>query len=85
MRKQHGGSYVRFTAAQSLRHAGEIKRLSLAPEVEAHFVHLAGQSIEAQQQLEAADTMPFENYRQQYLAPQRLNAVSGRRGSVRSA
>ncbi len=85
MQEQRDGSYVRFTVAQSLRHAADLKHLPLAPDVETQFVHLARESIEAQQRLEAADTMPFETYRQQYLAPQRLNAVSSRRRSERSA
>ncbi|MEO8164031.1 MAG: glutamate--cysteine ligase [Betaproteobacteria bacterium] len=85
MQSRRGGSYVGFTVAQSLRHAGDLKHLALAQEIEQQFVNLARESIEEQQQLEAADTMPFENYRQQYLAPQRLNAVPMRRQSERSA
>jgi glutamate--cysteine ligase len=33
---------------------------------------MAEHSLEAQKRIEAADTMPFEIYRQQYLSPQRL-------------
>ena len=79
MQAHHGGSYVRFTVAQSLRHAADIKHLPLPPEMEKHFARLARESLEEQQQIEAADTMPFEIYRQQYLAPERLNAVPIRR------
>ena len=32
----------------------------------------ARESIAAQERIEAGDTMPFEAYRQQYLAPERL-------------
>jgi glutamate--cysteine ligase len=81
MREHHGGSYLGFTVAQSRRHAAEIKHLPLPAEVEKRFVRLAKESIEEQQQIEASDTMPFEIYRQQYLAPERLNAVHIRRGS----
>jgi glutamate--cysteine ligase len=73
MRERHGGSYVRFTLDQSLRHAGALKQLPVAPAFEQHFATLAKASVDEQQQIEAADTMPFEIYRQQYLAPQRLN------------
>jgi glutamate--cysteine ligase len=75
MREQHDNSYLRFTVAQSLRHAAAIKRMPLAAEVEEKFARLAKDSLEEQRQIEAADTMPFETYRQQYLAPERLNAV----------
>ena len=81
MREHHGGSYIGFTLAQSLRHASDLKHLPLSPEVEKRFVQMAKESIEEQQQIEASDTMPFELYRQQYLAPERLNAVPMRRKS----
>jgi glutamate--cysteine ligase len=75
MQDQHAGSYLRFTLAQSLRHAAAIRSLPLAPEREKRFARLAAESLDEQRQIEAADTMPFEIYRQQYLAPERLNAV----------
>ena len=75
MKERHGSSYTRFTLTQSLRHAGYIKSLPLTAEVESRFARLAKESLEEQRQIEAADTMPFEIYRQQYLAPARLNAV----------
>jgi len=79
MQDHHGGSYIRFTLAQSLRHAGEIKLLPLPAEENDRFARLASESLEEQRQIEAGDTMPFEIYRQQYLAPERLNAVPIRR------
>ena len=79
MQERHDSSYIRFSAAQSLRHAADIKHLPLPAEVEEIFAQLAKDSLEEQRQIEAADTMPFEIYRQQYLAPERLNAVPIRR------
>jgi len=81
MQEHHDSSYIRFTVAQSLRHAADIKRLPLPAEVERRFAELAKESLEEQRQIEAADTMPFEIYRQQYLAPVRLNAVPIQRKS----
>jgi glutamate--cysteine ligase len=75
LQEHHDGSYVRFAVAQSRRHAVDIKHMRLATEVEKRFAQLARESLEEQQQIEAADTLPFEIYRQQYLAPERLNAV----------
>ena len=81
MQERHEGSYIRFAIAQSLRHAADIRRLLLPVEAEQRFAQLAMDSLEEQRQIEASDSMPFETYRQQYLAPDRLNAVSIRRKS----
>ena len=40
---------------------------------QARFVALSQQSLQAQKAIEAADTMPFETYRQQYVSPERLD------------
>ena len=79
MRQHHDNSYIRFTLAQSLRHAAYIKHLPLPAQVEEQFAHLAKESLDQQLNIEASDSMTFENYRQQYLAPERLNAVPIRR------
>jgi glutamate--cysteine ligase len=70
--KGYGNSYVAFVLAQSRAHRETILRLPLAPEVAARFARLAEESIAEQRRIEAADTVPFETYRQQYLAPVRL-------------
>ncbi|HVY05185.1 MAG TPA: glutamate--cysteine ligase [Burkholderiales bacterium] len=79
IRKDHGNSYIDFALKHSLRHAAQIKELALAPEVQNRFEIMAGHSLEEQRRIEASDTMPFEIYRQQYLAPERLNAAPIRR------
>jgi glutamate--cysteine ligase len=79
MRERHGGSYTRFTLAQSLRHAADISKLPLAAQTAQRLAQLSKESLEDQRQIEAADTMPFEIYRQKYLAPERLNALPVRR------
>ena len=76
MRERHDNSYIHFTIAQSLQHAADIKRLPLRAEVEERFAQLAKDSLEEQRNIEASDSMPFEIYRQRYLAPERLNAVA---------
>jgi glutamate--cysteine ligase len=75
MQEHHDSSYIRFTVAQSLRHAADIRRIPLVPEVEERFAQLAKESIEEQRNIEASDSMSFEIYRQQYLEPERLNAI----------
>jgi glutamate--cysteine ligase len=72
MARDHGNAYVRFALAQSLRHRDTISNLPLSPDVIDRFVRLADESLAKQRAIEAADTVPFETYRQQYLSPLRL-------------
>jgi glutamate--cysteine ligase len=72
MKRDHGNSYVKFVLAQSRAHRDTIMKLPLAPEVAERFENLAKESIEEQQRIEASDTIPFEAFRQLYLAPIRL-------------
>ena len=73
MERDYENSYVRFVLAQSIRHRDSILQLPLAPELAARFAQLAEESREKQRKIEAADTVPFETYRQNYLSPERLN------------
>ena len=75
MRDRHANSHIDFTLEQSLHHADSIKRIDLDGAVEARFAKLATDSMRQQKQIEEGDTMPFEIYRQRYLAPERLNAM----------
>jgi glutamate--cysteine ligase len=72
MAGEHGNSYTRFVLAQSLAHREAILQLPFAAEAAARYARLAEQSLVAQHGIEAADTLPFETYRQLYLAPVRL-------------
>ena len=72
MAKDFGNSFQQFTQAQSKQTQAELLARPFPPDVEARFNEMARESIEAQKSIEAADTMPFEIYRQQYLSPQRL-------------
>ena len=76
MEAHHGNSYTRFALAQSLLHRPTLLGLPLSPEVEARYAQLARESVEEQRRIEAADTVPFETYRQQYLAQDLLNERS---------
>jgi glutamate--cysteine ligase len=73
MEREHDKSYVHFVLAQSQRHRDAIWKLPFPAEVAERFARLAEGSLVKQRQIEAADTLPFEIYRQQYLAPERLN------------
>ena len=65
-------SYVRFVRAQSQATRSRLMALPYTAELQARFEAQARQSLARQQEIEAGDTMPFEIYRQQYLAPERL-------------
>ena len=73
MASDYKNSYTRFVLAQSLAHRDAILQLPFAADVAARYAQLAEQSLVAQHGIEAADTLPFETYRQLYLAPVRLN------------
>ncbi len=73
MARDHGNSYVRFVLAQSLAHRDAILELPFPAEIAERFGRLADESVTEQRRIEAADTLPFEAYRQLYLAPFRLN------------
>jgi glutamate--cysteine ligase len=77
MREQHGGSHAAFVRAHSLRTREHMLALPLPDEVAVHMAGLATESLAEQARIEAADTMPFEIYRQQYLAPERLRLPRG--------
>ena len=73
MADDHDNSYVRFALAQSRLHEKTIMELPLGDGVAERFVRLAQESVAEQQRNEAADTLPFETWRQQYLEPIRLS------------
>jgi glutamate--cysteine ligase len=66
------GSYVRFVCAQSAQTHEALLAMPQAQALREHFAALALRSLAEQRAAEASDSMPFEQYRQQYLAPERL-------------
>ena len=65
----------RFVLAQSRTHRDTICALPFSAELAGHFDALAEESRVRQREIEEADTMPFEIYRQQYLDPKRLGTL----------
>jgi glutamate--cysteine ligase len=72
MARDHANSHVRFVLAQSLAHRDAILELPFPAEIAERFARLADESVTEQRRIEADDTLPFEAYRQLYLAPFRL-------------
>lgn len=84
MRQEHADSFVGFVRAQSEKTRDELLALPWRSEDQATFEQMSRASFEAQREIEAADTMPFENYRQQYVSPDRLG-LPGRVALAHSA
>ena len=71
--RDHDNSYVHFVLAQSRAHRDAMMKLPLPDEVAKRYALEAEESIVEQRRIEASDTLPFETYRQLYLAPVRLS------------
>ena len=69
---QHENSFVQFVRAQSISTRQALLAQPLTDEVKQQFVKQAAESLAAQKRIEAADTLPFEAFRQQYVSPARL-------------
>ncbi len=67
MAEKHANSYVQFAKTQSMRHRDALLQLPFAQETRSRFVRLAEESLAAQRDMEAADKVPFETYRQKYI------------------
>jgi len=72
MAQEHDNSFAAFVLAQSELAKAKLLKLPYTGGLQARMEALARQSIEDQAAVEAADTLPFEQYRQQYISPERL-------------
>ena len=75
MTQDFDNSFVKFVRAQSLKTRDALQSLPLADDSLARFTELSEQSVQAQKKIEASDTLPFEEYRQQYVSPQCLKVT----------
>jgi glutamate--cysteine ligase len=72
MRSEFEGSYTGFVNACSERTRQVLMQRPLPAPVRARLVRLAQESVLEQQRIEGNDSVPFEEFRQHYLSPQRL-------------
>jgi glutamate--cysteine ligase len=72
MARNHDNSYVRFILIESTLHKAMLQHIELPREVRERFSRLAAESIQKQREIEAADELDFETFRQRYLAPNLL-------------
>jgi glutamate--cysteine ligase len=72
MNEDHANSYTAFTRAQSQQTKAKLLGLPFPASLQAKFEQESSASVKEQKAIEAADTMPFEAFRQQYISPERL-------------
>jgi glutamate--cysteine ligase len=72
MHQDHDDAFLAFARAQSLATHRHLLSLEWSAKQQARFEAMAAKSLEDQRAIEAADSMPFEIYRQEYTSPARL-------------
>lgn len=72
MVEQHGSSFLGFSLTQSRQARDTLLAMPWTPQQQARARAQAEESVAAQRAREAADTLPFEEWRQRYMAPQEL-------------
>lgn len=72
MHERHGDSYIAFVRERSLAHKRTLQEKPFPAETDARFARAAEASLAKQRETEAADKVPFETWRQQYLKPEAL-------------
>jgi glutamate--cysteine ligase len=75
MASAHDNSFTAFTRERSQQTRQALLDLPWQPAQQARFEAMARQSLEDQKKIEAADTMPFEIFRQEYVSPRRLGLL----------
>ena len=73
--ERYGKSYIDFALAYSQRHREEVLALPYAPQTAARLERAAAESRAAQRQIEETDRVPFESYRQAYLAQDLMSGM----------
>ena len=72
MQQDFGNSFAAFTQAHSQQSKAKLLALPFSGGQHGRLAALSQQSVQDQKAIEAADAMPFETYRQQYVSPERL-------------
>jgi glutamate--cysteine ligase len=72
MKERHDDSYSRWGLARSLEYRKMLLVEPLPAGPEERLERLVAESVQKQRETEAADTIPFEAYRQKYLSPDSL-------------
>lgn len=70
--REHGDCFISFIKERSLQAQQALREPPLSAAEQARFAQMAQDSIDEQRQIEEADTMPFEDFRQYYVSADRL-------------
>jgi glutamate--cysteine ligase len=82
IRQQHDNAYIAFVRNQSLQTHEHLVSLPWTSEQQQRYEAMANKSLDMQAAIEAADTMPFEVYRQEYTSAHRLGSPAALRTAV---
>lgn len=72
MQREHGASFLRFVQASSQHTRESLLALPWTPQQQVRYERMARQSQSDQMDVEAADSLPFEQFRQTYVSAERL-------------
>jgi glutamate--cysteine ligase len=72
LQERHADSFVAFARSQSAEIHAQLLALPWSAEQQARFEAMSARSFDAQRAIEAADSLPFEMYRQEYVSARRL-------------
>lgn len=75
--QDHDQDFLAFGLARSRAIHEHLRAMPWGEADQARLHAMSQESLQAQQRIEASDTMPFEIYRQQYIAPERLGRGRG--------
>ncbi|MGN8083861.1 glutamate--cysteine ligase [Variovorax atrisoli] len=75
---EHANSFIGFVRDRSEQTRATLLGLPFSAALQAEFERMTAESIQEQKRIEAADTMPFEIYREQYVSPARLGVPRSR-------
>lgn len=75
---EHANSFIGFVRDRSEQTSATLLGLPFSAALQAEFERMTAESIQEQKRIEAADTMPFEIYREQYVSPARLGVPRSR-------
>jgi glutamate--cysteine ligase len=76
MKQDFEDSFTAFGCAQSLQTRAKLLALPFGAGLQAKYAAMSEQSLRDQQAIEAADRIPFETFRQQYVSAERLGLSS---------
>jgi len=72
MVREHEGSYTGFIKSRSEHTKKDLMQRPFTPDMQSRFERLARESVEEQQRIEEADSVPFDEFRQRYLSLKQL-------------